>query len=132
MRKAILIVLLTSGCSIMGNSHPPDWPEHVTIVHKFDKVGDMVAQCEKWGIDATGYPVLKMIYACARFQFCTKPPNCQIAIPTEDALAKDWVYKHELKHCEGYDHVGSSSFRDAWERYKANPELYCATEPDEQ
>jgi len=105
------------------NPPPTDWPKgYALVVHEHELPGDMVAQCESWGVSAPGYPILTQLFGCARFRFCTTPMRCEISITKGEA---DFVMAHERMHCDGWDHIGSASFRDAWIAYKVNPRAYC-------
>jgi len=74
----------------------------------------MVEQCVKHGVSAPGYPLLVQILACANVDFDTM--TCDIYFPIGEAQS---VMDHELKHCQGWDHAGSTEFKDYWEKWKA-------------
>lgn len=53
-----------------------------------------------------------LAFACAEVHFYSD--TCHVWVATDDQMALE----HELEHCNGRDHVGSNSLRDAWERWK--------------
>lgn len=114
------LLLLAAACAsapadptrIDYSSAPPaDWPRLLISVH--DVAPDVLSlNCPKAvapGLQRRG---------CAAIRFCTA--RCSIFISEKvPAHKRAEVLEHERAHCQGYDHHGSTSNREAWERAKA-------------
>jgi len=89
---------------------PADWPD---LVIEVDYVPDATARI----ICA---PVIagQFIAGCAFMNFARGA--CMVTI--NHSMRSEWIVAtlaEELKHCRGQDHVGESTMRDAWARYKS-------------
>lgn len=111
MKKlTVLFLFLLTGCSLVfthidySNPPPADWPQLKIEEHYADEatVKKMCA-LDKYAI----------ILGCAHPEF-----DLGKCVIWYENGAGDWVKKHEHAHCRGYDHPGSTTMRDAWERYK--------------
>lgn len=104
--KAIFVVLLLSGCATVidaGRPPPSDWPQlKETVIHTSSRVAKQLCASEK----------LDYVDACTIIAFSKN--ECNIYTTTDDPD----VMAHERMHCKGYDHVGSTTLRDAWEKWK--------------
>lgn len=102
-----LAVLLLAGCATANiDAHrppPSDWPALREQVVKASRE-EVRQRCI--GASRTSYEPA----GCALVYF--SKGECIILDAGVDM-------DHERMHCRGYDHPGDSSFRDAWERYKA-------------
>ena len=98
MLRLGLSLLLLSGCTMIDMHTPPpaDWPK-LEIVRVASK--DMVPYCG-W-----------LMIACANVNFDTM--RCTVYAD------EGWTLEHEMEHCAGRDHIGSTAFRDYWEAWKA-------------
>ena len=102
-----LLAALLVGCTTI-DSHttpPSDWPnlavaEHVVSSHA------MLDACMPY----MGF--LQFPLACAIIFF--EKLTCDIYVTGPAHL------EHERMHCAGYDHIGDSTLRDAWEEYKSH------------
>lgn len=111
MRRAVIAaaLLALTGCAIPINEHrapPADWPQlEVTVEHKgFVETQEL---CD-WSVAQA--ILIGPVYGCARITF--EDMRCRIYLWLNNVLA------HELLHCRGYDHYGSSDLRDYWETWK--------------
>ncbi len=84
---------------------PVDFPKLSIVVHQVSHT-EMLERCQ----DALWKPL-----ACAETNF--KNMVCDIWY-SDDVPPTKAIIDHEELHCKGYDHVGESSIRDAWEKYK--------------
>lgn len=101
----LLIVLLLSGCTTIGHQPPPaDWPQLEVIKHRVSNV-EMRDQCARY---------VTMPIACAIVTFWRNV--CHIYLDVDNTT--DEIEEHEDMHCKGWDHMGETIFRDAWEAYK--------------
>lgn len=88
-------------CAAIGQDKPDaDWPALTRSVIYADNVS---AQCGKYAL---------MPLACAEINFRDRTCTVYTSVKWE------WVLVHEFKHCDGYDHEGETSLRDAWRKYK--------------
>lgn len=112
IRPAILAAAL-AGCTVMDqHSAPPsDWPALVVHEHAVSCTA-MVAKCYQY----LSLPMKLMgglPLGCAEIRF--DQGRCDIYtcwMSPADVLA------HERLHCRGYDHIGDSTLRDAFQHYK--------------
>lgn len=105
---AVLLIVL-SGCSTIDRHTPPPagWPDLTIYEHRVDGAV-MHARCKPY----VGF--LMMPLACAEINFAAR--RCDVWL-TPDSSA--FVREHELLHCAGYDHPGSTQLRDLWQLYSA-------------
>lgn len=101
----LLAIALMSGCTIVSGSRTADWPQLRVTEHKMT-LQQVQAKCDQFVL-----PFMSS-YACSWVNL--DAGTCDIYYFT------DWTLEHERKHCEGYDHVGSSLFDDLVARWKAN------------
>lgn len=98
-------MLVLTGCTMISYERKPpvDWPKlEVSIV----KLGFWKTQ------QKCGGNILMQALACAEFRFDTM--TCTIWTSTNDV----YVMEHELAHCEGHDHIGSTYQSDLWSEWK--------------
>lgn len=101
----IYFALLLTGCTMISvdRKPPADWPKlEVSIV----KLGFLKTQ------QKCGGNILMQTFACAEIRFDMM--TCTIWTSTDDV----YVVEHELAHCEGHEHVGSSHLSDVWDEWK--------------
>ena len=104
MRALMLLALLLSGCTtIEHGSEPKDWPRLSIDVRKVSYV-EVLKRCSKYN----PAPI-----ACAEIYFRTM--TCVVWVTPD---VPRYVMDHELGHCNGADHFGESTLRDAWAAYK--------------
>ena len=98
---AVYLALALSACTVINvNQKPPsDWPKLSVSVHKLSFYETQKA-CGG-GIFSTLLGVHR--FACAWIHFDKQ--TCTIYTATDDPH----VMEHELAHCEGYDHIGSTT-----------------------
>lgn len=86
-----------------SNPPPADWPKLYVSVEEesFSRVQD---KCFKYG---------GLSLACAEIFFDTGECHIYLIRGLENV-----ALQHERKHCEGYDHVGSSALADLWKSYR--------------
>lgn len=102
-RALILCLALLSGCTMIDMHTPPpsDWPKlEVAYVTSSDLV-----------------PGCALMLSCANINFDTM--RCTVYQQQTDLETREAAKEHEDKHCEGYDHIGSTALRDYWEQWKA-------------
>lgn len=107
-RFSIILALLLTGCTVV-NEHrkpPSDWPELTVTVEEH---GFWQTQ-EKCGRNAAEVLLIGPMLGCAYINF--DEMRCRIYLWLNSVLG------HELLHCRGYDHYGSSDLRDYWETWK--------------
>ena len=103
-----LALVLLSACTVV-NEHkapPPDWPKlEVTVTE--GGFWETQERCDRnpWVVTLIG-PAL----GCAWVNF--DEMRCRIYLWVNSVL------EHELLHCQGYDHYGSSQLADYWEEWK--------------
>lgn len=110
----IAVMVWLSGCTAINvHQEPPkDWPK---LLVSIQKVGFWEMQTLCGGNPLMAALGLKNYFGCAWIQFDTN--TCVVYYSSDDEHGK-LVIEHELMHCEGYDHIGSSSFADGWEEWK--------------
>lgn len=102
--RRFLVVLLLAGCTTIGHEPPPaDWPA-LRVQEDRLEVREMRDRCQRY---AGWHSVAD---ACTEINFAEN--WCRISYVYPENLA------HERLHCAGRDHVGESTLRDAWARYK--------------
>ena len=104
----VCIILLITGCSVIGNRPPPyDWPKLMVHRHVVPH-SEMRVACSQY------VPWHSAAESCAVIYFDLK--ECHIYLSLDfPSLA---VAEHEEKHCKGWDHLGDTTLLDAWEWYK--------------
>ncbi len=105
----LILALSLSGCAAMlyttidEHVKPPvDWPDLERRTH-------YVSQKEINEICRVG-----VNEACAVVNFLTMTCDKYFMV----AEQREFVFEHEEKHCQGYDHPGERTFAEAWERFK--------------
>ena len=106
LRPALLLFLCT-GCTMIDMHTPPphDWPEMKIVVNRVSFL-EAQRQCG-------GNIILYITPACAKIDMWTK--TCTVYTSTDDENALE----HEITHCKGYDHVGSTKLADWWAQWRA-------------
>lgn len=116
---AVLVVLpacaapqLEQEGAIDFSRRPADWPE-LEIQVQTVTPATFAAMCAG-AHRASGYNQV----GCAVAYFCQR--RCTVWISDVQLLEHQLqlVVGHERAHCRGYDHPGSSTMRDGWERAK--------------
>ncbi len=105
---ALLLILALGACTLI-NEHklpPKDWPNLEVTVYE---TGFSETQ-EKCGWSVLGAVLVGPILGCAYINF--DKMKCDIYLWVNSVL------DHELLHCKGYDHIGSSRLADYWEQWK--------------
>lgn len=108
---SVWAIVMISGCTAIGHKEPPsDWPK---LEVKVNRVGwyDMQVICGYGGL----WTPIAQVYGCANINADTM--QCNIYIAGDDEYAQLTI-EHELEHCAGKDHIGSSSLADYWEEWK--------------
>lgn len=114
MRKliaAFACLFLSSCATIVDMNTPPpsDWPE-LKVIERTAGFAEVQEACGShwiWTV-AVGYT----IFACAHISF--DEMTCRITYWATDEDTRE----HELEHCKGRDHIGSSYLRDLWADWK--------------
>jgi hypothetical protein len=106
---AALAALLPACSTIDSHEKIAGWPE-LRIVEHFVPDAAMRTRCAKY------VPFGLMPEACAEFYF--DRGECHIWY-SADFRPQPYVMEHERLHCEGFDHPGGSSLREALARYNA-------------
>lgn len=104
--RLILLTLVLSGCAAMGSNAPADWPNLRVEVNR-------VTTKEMWDVCLQYTPFLSTPEACAQVYF--EEGKCVVTL---DKNLGDGHLEHEKLHCKGHDHIGSSTFSNAWEAHK--------------
>jgi len=105
---ALLLVLFMGACTIV-NEHrapPADWPNlEVSITE-----GGFWETQERCDRNVAVVVLIGPALGCAYVNF--DEMKCRIY------LWLNAVLEHELLHCKGYDHIGSTDLADYWEQWK--------------
>ena len=110
MKRAVIAaaLLALTGCTVV-NEHklpPADWPAlEITV----ERNGFWETQ-EKCGRNVAEVLLIGPALGCMWVNF--DEMRCRIY------LWLDVVLEHEMLHCQGYDHYGSSDLADYWEQWK--------------
>jgi len=107
----LLIVFILSGCTAIGHKAPPnDWPQLQVSIHK---VGfwELQTICGGGGLMVLAF----QYFGCAWIYF--NDMTCKVYYAADDESGQS-VIEHELEHCRGMDHMGSSMLADGWEQWK--------------
>lgn len=103
-----LALVLLSACTVV-NEHkapPPDWPKlEVTVTE-----GGFWETQERCDRNPLVVVLIGPALGCAWINF--DEMRCRIYLWVNSVL------EHELLHCQGYDHYGSSQLADYWEEWK--------------
>jgi hypothetical protein len=105
---ALLLVMALGACTIV-NEHrapPADWPELTVTINEtsFKETQD------KCGWNVVAAVLIGPMFGCAYVNF--DQMKCDVY------LWLNAVLEHELLHCKGYDHIGSTALADYWEQWK--------------
>lgn len=109
----VLAVLALCACTVISQRHgPDDWPRLMVREPELT-AWEVVRHCYRytplWAKAMLGFNV-----ACAEIDL--RDMSCTVYAAPGDAASRE----HELDHCSGRDHVGSSLLRDLWARWKAS------------
>lgn len=106
--SALLPMLASCGIIPIDIHRPPptDFPKLVVAIH-------VVSQQTMLGRCVT--PIARAPLACAAVDFNTM--TCNIWYSVDVPPTKE-IDEHERLHCKGYDHIGESTIRDLWQKYK--------------
>ena len=111
---------LGAGCTMMDTHEKvAGWPQMRIVRHDVPD-REMFARCSKytsWGF---------LPEACSEFYFDTG--ECHMWF-SRDYPPQPWVVKHEVEHCEGYEHAGDTSLRDILARYNAQKRVSGSASP---
>ena len=103
--SVLIGLLLIVGCAANDYTRlpPADFPAlQITTIQDDEAVSNLCPQS-----------LLAQSFACATLFFDRL--ECRVVLPT---YPPDWVRGHETDHCRGYDHIGDTTLRDAWEAHK--------------
>lgn len=110
---ALLLVMALGACTVI-NEHrapPSDFPELKITVNELG-FWETQEKCD-WS------PALVILIGprlgCAKYDF--QKMTCDIYLWVNSIL------EHELLHCKGYDHIGSSQIRDHWNEWKQSQRM---------
>jgi hypothetical protein len=111
MRKALAILAaLSAGCStMMSHKRVAGWPELQVVEHHVSHT-EMRNRCQRY----VGFGMVPV--ACAEFDLAARRCHVWYSVDSPPARA---VIEHELLHCAGYDHIGSTGMERLLERYAA-------------
>ncbi len=99
-----------AGCSTIDQHEKvAGWPE-LRIVEHYVPDAELRSRCAKY------VPFGLFPEACAEFYF--NRGECHVWY-NADFRPQPYVMEHERLHCQGYDHPGDTSLRDALARYNA-------------
>lgn len=115
MKKLLVVLLLLTGCAAYAPAsemtEPPlNWPklqviiEYVPFATRFDKCGGNVLALILFGAYPEGCAIVYL-----------QEGICRVFLPENPS---DELVAHELAHCEGRDHPGSTLFKDHWEKFQ--------------
>ena len=122
-RSLVAFSLLLAGCTTIGHvPSPADFPQLKVVVHRV-KVGELFEKC---------YPSLSTLVkalggipeGCAWLHWDTGICNIYVRGDFPDQR----ILEHEVLHCEGRDHPGSSTIADGWAAWKAEIEAHAPKE----
>lgn len=96
----IYLLAALAGCSIVSQHRVDGWPSLAVIEHRVSeaKLRDVC--------DPNANPFVAVSVACVTFDL--KRGQCHYW-QSKDFPPPSWVREHELKHCDGYDHVGGTT-----------------------
>lgn len=109
MRLALVFCLSLMGCGhLIEMTQPPaDWPQLSIVDHGADGT---IANCSAYTSIFTWPPL-----GCAVVDFDRMV--CDVWAMT------GWVYREEVKHCQGRDHYDDDTLAKEWERHKVKEML---------
>jgi hypothetical protein len=97
-----MAVPLAAGCAEIGTERVAGWPELKVVEHRVPhKV--MRDRCSPY------VPFWMSPEACSEFNFVRG--TCDVWLSAEFPPPA-FVVRHELEHCQGYEHVGEHALRD--------------------
>jgi hypothetical protein len=104
------LVLAAAACATIDQHEKVSgWPELRVVEHRIPD-GALRKHCSK-------YVAFGMLpEACSEFYF--DRGECHVWF-NADYPPQPYVVKHELLHCQGYDHPGDHNLRDILARYEA-------------
>lgn len=112
---ALLIAALAGCATAIGHAPPPtDWPTLKIIEHRVP-TAVMRERCLQYVPTWAKILSLGTVEACAEWHFVLN--ECHVWY-SADYPPSQFIVAHELAHCEGRDHPGETTARDAWERFK--------------
>ena len=98
-----LALLMLAGCTVVGHQRTEGWPQ-LKVTEHYVANATMRDKCAKYV--AFGVSPL----ACAEFNL--RAGTCDIWF-SADFPPPHTVIEHERMHCQGYDHIGGSTMRNA-------------------
>ena len=107
----VLFVYFLTACTVIGHKPPPsDWP---TLKVEVKDVGFWEGNelCGNGGL----MPLLWQVSGCAYVNFDTMTCTVYLMVTGE---GRELTLEHELDHCKGKDHMGSSALADYWNEWK--------------
>lgn len=106
----VIAALIAGACTMIDIARPPasDFPK-LAITEHYVSWAVMREKCGKYD------PPGMMNYGCMEYDLIRE--TCHIWLVAEPPPSPDTV-AHERLHCRGYDHVGESTLRDAWQAVK--------------
>jgi hypothetical protein len=118
MRRALVVLTsLLAACSTIEHQRVNGWPQ-LEIVEHYVPRQEMQERCVRY----VGFGMAPE--ACAEFDLAAR--KCHIWYSSESPRLS-FVRKHELLHCAGYDHVGSTGMRALLHQHLArNPDSAAA------
>ena len=110
----VALASLLVGCTVINHKPvPSDWPKLTIIEAPHSGLWSVIKHCYQytplWAKALAGFNV-----ACAEINLITM--SCTVHAAPDDAENR----RHELDHCAGHDHVGSSVLSDLWSNWKAH------------
>ena len=107
---AAALLAAAAGCSTIDEHNRVEgWPE-LRVIEHYVSDDAMRERCSKY----VSFGMLPE--ACSEFNFVRG--ECHIWY-SADFRPQPYVMEHERRHCEGFDHPGGSSLREALARYNA-------------
>lgn len=103
----VLLLLLCTGCTIIGHEKVDGWPTLAVYEHRVPH-HVMRDRCVKYA------PFGSSPEACAEFNLVER--RCDLWF-SADFPPPAWMVRHERMHCEGYDHEGETHMRNFLANY---------------
>ncbi len=104
LTASVVLILATTGCSIVGHNRVQGWPKLSVVENKVEH-RVMRDHCSKYA------PFWADVLACAEINL------------SEGACTIWYVYEteleHERLHCDGYDHIGGNTLEPLYLAWKA-------------
>jgi len=106
----IAVALIAGACTMIDYSTKPS--------EDFPKLEIQIVDMSVWEVAAKcgGIPIIYHVFACVFTDF-DEVFNTNVCTIYTHSRA-EWLIEHETAHCKGYDHIGSSELREAWEAWK--------------